>query len=92
MWGYRPFNAGGFIVPAVPEDMLSSMDDESLDPENLISLSEYRKLLGATAEGLSDERIADMRDVEVRLVDMMIEFWLRKRNSIDSRPSPTQPD
>ena len=68
------------------------MNDESdLDPESLISLSEYRKLLGAAAEGLSDERITQMRDVEVRLVDIMIEFWLRRRNSPASPPAPTQP-
>jgi hypothetical protein len=68
------------------------MKDESLDPENLISLCEYRKLLGAAAEGLSDERIAHMRDVEVRLVDIMIEYWLQKRNSTASLASHAQPD
>ena len=69
---------------------LADMKDESLDPENLISISEYRKLLGAAAEELSDERIVHMRDVEVRLVDIMIEFWLRKRNSAPRRPLPSE--
>ena len=73
--------------------MLTSMDDESgLDPENLISLSEYRKLLGAAAGGLSDERIAHMREVEIGLVDAIIEFWLRKKKSGAIRWPDTQPE
>jgi hypothetical protein len=71
---------------------LAGMKDESLDPENLISLSEYRKLLGAAAEDLSDESIAHMRDVEIGLVDAIIEFWLQKKKS-NATPMPaTQPE
>lgn len=47
----------------------------------MIGLSEFRKLLGPTAEGFSDAKVERIREVEYGIADAMFERWLRKRNA-----------
>jgi hypothetical protein len=67
--------------------------DHNPDPDasGSISIATYRKLLGIAAQGLSDDDVAHIRDVECQLADAIIEYWLRKRNSDALRRPPTQP-
>jgi hypothetical protein len=45
-----------------------------------IPISEFKKLLGSAAAGLSDSEIERLRDLEDRLADIVFDSWLRKRN------------
>jgi hypothetical protein len=45
-----------------------------------ISISEFKKLLGSAASGLSDAEIERLRDLEDRLADIVFDSWLRNRN------------
>jgi hypothetical protein len=58
----------------------------------MIPLPTFRKLLGSAAEGLSEEEVAAIRDIEYQLADAIIEFWLRKKHSNMPYKPPTQPD
>ena len=46
----------------------------------MIPVPEFKKLLGAAAEGLSDAEIERIRDMEDRLADIVFDAWLRERN------------
>ena len=45
-----------------------------------IPISEFKKLLGSAAAGLSDSEIERLRDLEDRLADIVFDSWLRDRN------------
>jgi hypothetical protein len=45
-----------------------------------IPISEFKKLLGSAASGLSDSEIERLRDLEDRLADIVFDSWLRNRN------------
>jgi hypothetical protein len=45
-----------------------------------IPISEFKKLLGSAAAGLSDSEIERLRDLEDRLADIVFDSWLRNRN------------
>jgi hypothetical protein len=47
----------------------------------MIPINEFKKLLGTAASGLSDAEIEHIRNLEVRLADIIFDVWLRKRNS-----------
>ena len=46
----------------------------------MIPLSEFKKLPGIAALGLSDADIERLRGIEDRLADIVFDAWLRKRN------------
>ena len=48
--------------------------------QSKISITEFKKLLGSVASGLSDSEIERLRDLEDRLADIVFDSWLRKRN------------
>jgi hypothetical protein len=50
----------------------------------MISLDEFKKLLGPTAETLTDEEIVKIREMEYRLGDIIFDAWLRQRNKSKS--------
>jgi hypothetical protein len=43
----------------------------------MISLEEFKALLGPLAETLTDAEIADLRTMEYQFADAVIEWWLR---------------
>jgi hypothetical protein len=47
----------------------------------MISLDEFKKLLGKAAAGLSDAEIESIRELEYRIADATFDIWLRERNS-----------
>jgi hypothetical protein len=47
----------------------------------MISLAEFRKLLGKAADGLSDAEIKSIRELEYRIADPTFDIWLRERNT-----------
>jgi hypothetical protein len=47
----------------------------------MISLGEFKKLLGKAAEGLTDAEIEGIRALEYRVADATFDIWLRDRNS-----------
>jgi hypothetical protein len=50
-------------------------------PPSVISLDEFKKLLGTAADGLSDAEIEKIRELEYRIADATFDIWLRERNS-----------
>jgi len=46
----------------------------------MYSLREFRRLLGAAADGLSDDEIIAIRTLECALADVIIDLWLRERS------------
>ncbi len=46
----------------------------------MISLLDYKKLLGSVAEGLTDEQIGALRAGDIQFADAIIDRWLRKRD------------
>jgi hypothetical protein len=45
----------------------------------MISLHEFKKLLGKAADGLSDVEIESIRELEYRIADAAFEMWIRER-------------
>jgi hypothetical protein len=54
----------------------------------MIPLAEFKKLLGPAANGLSDDEIIAIRDLEDRLADVVFDMWLRDRNNPQTKPLP----
>jgi hypothetical protein len=46
----------------------------------MYSLSDFRKLLGSAAEGLSDDELIAIRALEYAVADLIIDDWMRERN------------
>jgi hypothetical protein len=56
----------------------------------MIGLSDFRVLLGAAGEELSDQEVKRIRDVEYGIADAMFESWLRERNAqVFQEPNPS---
>jgi hypothetical protein len=47
----------------------------------MISLPEFKILLGPLAEKLSEEEILNLRDMEYQIADAVIEWWLTNRKT-----------
>ena len=56
------------------------MDGMKTSQQSKISITEFKKLLGSVASGLSDSEIERLRDLEDRLADIVFDSWLRNRN------------
>lgn len=56
----------------------------------MIPLSEFKKLPGIAALGLSDAEIERLRDMQDRLADIVFDAWLRKRNPPPELAKPTE--
>jgi len=50
----------------------------------MISLSEFKVLLGGLAQELNDDEIEALRAMEYQLADSFIEWWLRKHQEISA--------
>ncbi|MBP6929683.1 MAG: hypothetical protein KBB77_01975 [Candidatus Moranbacteria bacterium] len=46
----------------------------------MISLPDFKNLLGKYADRLSEEQIKQLRDMEYRIADAAFDQWLHKRN------------
>jgi hypothetical protein len=51
----------------------------------MISLSEFKSLLGPLAETLSEDEILKLRDMEYQIADAFIEWWLTNRKTRDAK-------
>jgi hypothetical protein len=58
----------------------SKVSDVKAPHQHKIPISEFKKLLGSAASGLSDSEIERLRDLEDRLADIVFDSWLRNRN------------
>lgn len=47
----------------------------------MISLPQFKTLLGPLAQKLTDEQVECLRDMEYQFADAIFEKWLRERNS-----------
>jgi hypothetical protein len=48
----------------------------------MYSLPEFRKLLGSTADGLSDDEVIAIRTLEYAVADLIIDRWLQERSKL----------
>jgi hypothetical protein len=48
----------------------------------MITLPDFKKLLGPYGESLSDEKIEQLFAMEQKIADIFIDQWLEKRNQI----------
>ena len=46
----------------------------------MITLPEFKNLLGTLADKMTDEQIGQLRDVEYAIADAIFDQWLPKRN------------
>ena len=46
----------------------------------MIPLPDFKRILGSTANNLSDKQIEAIRDAQDRLADIFFDSWLRERN------------
>ena len=46
----------------------------------MISLPDFKKLLGSYAESLTDEQVKRLRDMEYQIADVIFDQWLSRRN------------
>ena len=44
----------------------------------MMSLNEFKKLLGPVARNKSDEELKKVLDLQTQLADIMIDMWLRR--------------
>lgn len=45
----------------------------------MIPFSEYKELLGAEAEGMTDEQIKELRDDQYAFAQLAFDSWLKKK-------------
>ena len=48
---------------------------------HMISLPDFRELLGEAGHELTDEQVERVREIEYGLADAIFDQWLRKRNN-----------
>jgi len=46
----------------------------------MISIPEFKKLLGESAQGLSDKEIEEIRDAQRSMAEIVFEHWQNNRN------------
>ena len=47
----------------------------------MLSLSEYKKILGENAQGMTDEEIEELRDAHRNLAEIVFEHWQKNRKN-----------
>ena len=52
----------------------------------MIALEKFKQLLGKAANDLTDKEIEDIRDLEYRIADAIIDLWRREQLSDTSEP------
>ena len=52
----------------------------------MIALNKFKKLLGKAADGLTDKQIEEIRDLEYRIADAILDKWRREQGSHTSEP------
>lgn len=45
----------------------------------MIGLSEFKKLMGEEARGLTDEEIEKIRDAQYKFAELAFEFWQKEK-------------
>lgn len=47
----------------------------------MLSLSEYKKILGEDAQGMTDKEIEELRDAQRNLAEIVFEHWQKNRKN-----------
>ena len=57
----------------------------------MMSFKKARKLLGRAADNLTDQEVAEIRDLAYQFADVVFDHWLKERNSTSTAPASEPP-